>query len=256
MRNRLVMKPRTTARARLFCFPSAGMGASMYRGWHDAFPEGVQVAALQWPGRESRFSETPLSSVAELVDHAVEIIRPYLDLPYALFGHSMGAIVAYETANRLRAEGIHHPIHIFACSHSAPQLSTGDPRSAKMTDEELVEHLHGAGGVGEEFLESREYLNLMLPAIRADLLAVDTYLWRGDEPHTVPITAIAGQDDIWASPEALQAWKVHTASRFSTRIMAGGHHVVRDNRTMVIAAVADDITLSMALSSPDERPVR
>jgi surfactin synthase thioesterase subunit len=221
----------------------------MYRDWHEAFPEFVEVVAPQWPGRENRFSEPTRQTMDELVSVASEIVSTYLDLPFAIFGHSMGAIIAYEVALRLRAGGRPLPIHLFPCAHSAPHLPNRRPHTHDLPAEKLLERLHHSGGVSVEFLQPRDYLDLVLPAVRADLRIIETYSWSGAPPLPVPITAITGSDDSEAPPAELEAWRLHTSSRFQTRVFRGGHFFVREphGQQLVTRAIVDDLTLTLSL---------
>jgi surfactin synthase thioesterase subunit len=249
MSTALVTRYRPEAQLTLFCLPSAGMSASLYRGWHEALPGYVQVAAVQWPGRENRFGEPLLTSMDAFLDEALRSIGPHLDRPFALFGHSMGAIVAYELVNRLRVEGRPMPVHLTVSSHLAPHLCDGSRQTARLPAPKLVESLREAGGVGEEFLANPEYLDLMLPVVRADLTVIEAYRWTGHQVLDVPVTAICGRDDIWADPRRLDGWGRHTTGRFTTRVVDGGHFLVREQRETVVPIVADDILLSMSLRS-------
>lgn len=248
----LMIKPKTTARVRLFCLPSAGVGASIYRSWHEAFPPEVQVAVIQLPGRENRFSEPHFERMQDVVDECLMGMRNYLDLPFAILGHSMGAVVGYELMHRLRAEGLPVPLHFFACSHDAPDLVRDTRPLSTLTDEALVNYLDTVGGIDPEFLKERSYLDLMLPLIRADLRVLDKYEWHDRGPCDVPITAIVGREDTWAAVDKIRMWGRQTSSQFKAITIDGGHFLVRDNSAEIMAWVMLDLMISMSSTKSNQ----
>lgn len=215
--------PRPQAAVRLFCFPYAGAGAAAFRGWDRALPPDLEVVAVRFPGRESRFLEEPFETLEPLVDAVVEALRGRDDRPFALFGHSLGALVAYETTRRLVAAGARLPVHLFASARVAPHLQDPDGRVHTMSDDELVGELRARGQTPDEVLDNAELLELLLPAVRADFAIAERYRHRPGPPLPVAITALGGTADPDVPVAAVEAWRVHTEARFTSAIYPGGH---------------------------------
>lgn len=233
----IVRKARSGARARLFCFPYSGGGAIAYRAWAEAMPD-VEVCALQAPGRESRLREPALTRMEPLVAGVMEAIRPLTaERPYAFFGHSLGAFVAFETARALRREGAPMPRHLFASGCPAPQEHVVGRRIHMLSDAELVAALRRYRGTPEEVLRNDDLMSLLLPVLRADFTVYETYRPTDEPALDVPITAFGGLDDDHATPAQVEGWRDHTAQRFDRRMFAGHHFFLHEERTRIIGAV-------------------
>ena len=228
------------ARSRLFCFPYAGGGASVFRTWHAAIPETVDVRAVQLPGRESRLQVTPYLEMGPLADAAVEAIGPATDLPYAIFGHSMGALVGYEVARRLARDG-RPPALLVVSGHRAPHLAPEGAPSHDLPDEELVREVERLNGMPREVLEHAELRELFVPILRADFRVCETYTYDAGEPLPCPIVAYGGLDDPEVSREALEAWREQTTARFVARLFPGDHFFVVEHAPLVLRALVRDL---------------
>jgi medium-chain acyl-[acyl-carrier-protein] hydrolase len=230
------------AALRLFCFPYAGGGGSLYMPWARQAPAGVEVCAVQPPGRESRLNERPYTRLAELVDAALEALQRYLDVPFAVFGHSMGALLAFEFARRARRAGGPAPIRLFVSGHRAPDLPRQHAAIAHLPDAEFVAEIRRRyAGVPAEILEQPELLALFLPCLRADMSAIELYRCEAEEPLDCPISAYGGRDDPEAGEAELGAWRAHTRAGFTLRRFAGSHFYLRHARTELLTAVCDDL---------------
>jgi surfactin synthase thioesterase subunit len=222
----------TRAHARLFCFPYAGVGASVFDGWAAALSPDIAVTAIQLPGRERRLREPLLSSMADVTDRLVEVLPPLLDRPYAFFGHSMGARIACALAHRLRAEGHREPVRLFASGSPGPasRIPVG---GADASDEGLVAWLRQLGGTPDEVLENRDLLDLLLPMIRADVGIVRSWVDTPRQPLDCPIRAFVGTGDGYATPSRVRAWSAETSSLFALTVVPGGHiFLQRQARTL------------------------
>jgi surfactin synthase thioesterase subunit len=228
---------------RLFCFPYAGGGASIFRTWPVGLPEGVQVCAVQLPGREERLSEEPFDRWRGLVKVLVDVLSPRLgELPFIFFGHSMGALISFELARELRRRGSPQPARLYASGWRAPHLPDPDPPVHRLPDVEFLEELRRLEGTPETVLEDAEMMDLLLPTIRADFAIVETYLYAPEPPLDYPIVAIGGTEDKEVSREELEAWREHTAQDFSLWRFSGGHFFIHQARSQLLARLREDLS--------------
>ncbi len=242
---------RGQARARLFCFSYAGGGASLYRAWQDVVPALIEVVAVQLPGRENRFGEPPLADMATLVDHVVAALRPHLTLPFACFGHSMGALLAYELAHELRRLRLPGPTHLVVSGHEAPHIIDHQDDMHALPDDRFVARLAALNGTPPEILRQPELLELVLPLLRADFRAHETYAYRHRPALECPITAFGGRADPDVSHDALAAWQRHTHGAFALRTFPGDHFFIRSSEISIVAALNPILqTLDSARATP------
>lgn len=236
----IVRKPRPQARVRLFCFPYAGGGASIYRAWPDALPH-LDVCAIQPPGRETRMREAPFQSLDALVDGAVAAITPLLDQPFAFFGYSLGAYVAFEAARRLRARGAALPARLFLGACPAPQTPRRKAPIHALPDAELKAEIRGYQGTPTEVLEHDELMELLLPLLRADFGVYETYVLRDEPPLDVPFSVLGGLTDEDATRADLDAWREHTTRAFVLRMFPGNHFFLNTERTRLLTSILQDL---------------
>ena len=234
----MVPRPVAQPRLRLFCFPHAGGAASAYTAWAGDLPDGVELVAVQPPGRERRFAETPFDRLEPFLDAAYAALRPLWHLPFAFFGHSTGALVGYELARRLRDDHAQPPVHLFASGRWAPHLQDPEPAVHALPREALVAALRRYGGTPEEVLTHDELLDLILPLLRADFALGDTYRYTAGPPLEVPITAMGGSSDPRVSEASLNAWSEHTRGRFACHLLPGDHFYLHTARHEVIPFIS------------------
>ncbi|MFE3327516.1 thioesterase II family protein [Streptomyces sp. NPDC059176] len=227
--------PATDADRALVCFPHAGGCASSYLAFSTALSPAVDVLAVQYPGRQDRIDEACVDSIAELADAVTAELRPWADRPLMLFGHSMGATVAFEVALRLERAGI-VPLTVFVSGRAAP--STQRTQEAERGDAELVAELKALGGTDATVLEDEEVLQLALPAIRGDFRAVARYRYAGAPPLRAPVQAHVGLDDPRVTVEEARAWADHTSGGFALHTYPGGHFYLDEHAPRVIGAIA------------------
>ena len=237
-----VFHPRPRAELRLFCFPYAGGAAAVYRSWHEDLPDTVEVVAVQPPGRESRFREEPFRRIEPLAEAATEALSPHLDRPFAFFGHSLGAILAFEVTRRLRRRGRPGPRHLFVSGRPAPRVEPSDPPIHDLPQGEFIEEVRRYSGTPEEVLQHRELMELIEPLLRADFAVSETYRYTPDpEPLDVPLTAIGGTEDEDVPAEDLAPWRQETLGPFQEHLLPGGHFFLNERRREVVGLVAREL---------------
>lgn len=240
------------ARLRLFCFPYAGGGAAVFRPWSQALSQHIDVCAFQMPGRETRIREAPLSKLHEIVEAAVSAMRSQLDLPYAMFGHSMGSVIAFEASRRLASEGLPLPLHVWLSARRAPGHSDPDPPLRNLSDDDFVDALDlRYGGIPAAVRADRELMSLLLPGLRADIAALETHELLAEPRLTRPITVFGGSADPRAPAEGLDGWRVATTDRFRVRVFEGDHFYIVPRRAEVLAEITRELDRAV---SGSERP--
>lgn len=216
-------EPRPQARLRLFCFPYAGSGASVFRRWPDGLPTDVEVCPVQLPGRGTRLMERPFSQLSPLVQALTQALFPLLDKPFAFFGHSLGALVGFELARELRKQYGVCPVRLFVSSGHAPQMPHRGLPVHALPEREFLAELHRLNGSPTEVLAHQELMEIMLPVLRADFALYENYVYAPDSPLNCPILAFGGLQDRRVSHGDLEAWRDQTSVSFSLRMFSGDH---------------------------------
>lgn len=231
-----------TARLRLFCIPYAGGGASLYRDWAPALAPWIEVQPIQLPGRESRFAEPPLTSMDDIVEAILDSIDSYLDLPVAVFGHSMGALISYELVRRMQRHPFAKISALLVSSHPAPHLPKRLPMHHQMNDRDLRATLKEMGGTPESILRDDALMDLFSPLLRSDFRVVETYDYAVPKPLGCPIHAFGGTSDRAVSMDELQAWAVQTTAVFQLVMFAGDHFYLRNRSGQLLTRVLESLT--------------
>jgi medium-chain acyl-[acyl-carrier-protein] hydrolase len=234
-------QPNPRAQLRLFCFPYAGGTAQIYREWPAGLPSFVEVCAVQLPGRGARLGEPALTNLLAVVEAAAPSLQPYFDRPFAFFGHSMGAIIAFELARHLRSTRAIEPTRLFVSGHGAPQIPSEHGQTYQLPDAEFVESLRRLNGTPEEVLSHPELLELMLPLLRADFEAIETYAYTEGEPLNCPITAFGGLQDLEVSRQEIEGWRAQTSSRFMLRMLPGDHFFIHSAQRLLLQTLSREL---------------
>lgn len=237
---------RPAANFRLFCFPYAGGGAAAYRQWVDALPPAVELLPVKLPGRENRLRERPFTWLPALIEEVARALRPYFDLPFAFWGHSMGALIGFELARYLRRINEAEPVHLFVSGYPAPQLPASGPFIHQLPQADFIDELRRLRGTPEAVLQHAELMALLLPTLRADFTLLETYVYVAEAPLDCSISAFGGLEDGRASPNQLLAWREQTQRNFQLHLFPGDHFFLNENRAQLLAVLARELTQLLA----------
>jgi surfactin synthase thioesterase subunit len=229
-------QPKLAPVARLICLPYAGGSAATYVPWAKSLPAQVELIALQPPGRGSRMNEAPHARMESLVAQLMDVFPRITERPYVLFGHSLGARVAFEVTLQCQHKGIPLPARLIASGSRAPHLPKRQPPLHDLPDAQFVEALRDLDGTPEEILNNHDLIQWLLPLLRADFRIADQHR----APRTAlncPLTVFAGTEDETVSPAEAEAWKELTTGELDIRWVTGGHFFVERNREWVLARV-------------------
>jgi len=235
-------RPNPRASLRLFCFPHAGGGVSAFSTWTPDLLPGVELCLVQLPGRENRIQEPPVKQLSVLVRMVADALGPAMTCPFAFFGHSMGALIAFELARELRRQGRRMPQYLFASAHRAPQLENTSRQLHTLPDGELIQEMAEMNGTPAAILDNQEFMQLVLPIFRADLELCETYVYTDEYPLGCSISAFGGTKDPEVTWEHLISWQQQTCMTFTVRMFPGDHFFIQQAR----ATVQQDIALHLA----------
>jgi medium-chain acyl-[acyl-carrier-protein] hydrolase len=228
----------------MFCLPYAGGGASIYLRWSKAFPPEIAVCPVLLPGREGAIGLPPIADGPALIAALADAVTPLLDRPYAFFGCSLGARLAYGLTHELLRRGLPAPVLLAVAACRQPASPPHRPGAFRLPEDEFIAYLRELGGTPAEIFANRALLDLMVPMLRADFSVVEAPLPR--QPLPCPITACAGTEDSTAPPSALIEWAGFTRSRFALRVFPGGHFFLREQLGPLAAALVADIGRALA----------
>lgn len=219
-------RPARDAPHRLVCLPHAGGSASFFLPYAVALSPAVDVVAVQYPGRQDRRSEPPLTDMAVLADQVHAVLRREPERPLTLFGHSMGAVLAFEVAQRLEAEG-RGPVRLFASGRRAPSVERAE-NFHQQSDDGILAEVRRMNGTLSSLLLDEELMRAALPALRADYRATETYRCPPGARVKCPVTVLTGADDPKTTPEEAEAWAAHTSGACEQHEFPGGHFFLSD----------------------------
>jgi surfactin synthase thioesterase subunit len=236
---------------RLVCFPHAGGSATAYKELTQALPPHFDVLCVQYPGRQDRFREEPFTSMASLVEAVAEELAREIAVdgsrPYALFGHSMGSLVAFETARVLARRQLPGPQRLFLSGRGGPETDSAPYHL--YDDDDVLADVRRLGGTEQGMLDDPDILELVMPALRGDYSALGTYRWSGGAALDVPVTALTGDSDPMMSVEDAHTWEPYTTGEFAVKVFPGGHFYLFDHLDGVAAAVTEGLLLAEAAAS-------
>ena len=223
---------------RLFCLPYSGASAMVYSRWRPKLPQWLQLQPVELPGRGARFDEPLHTDMRALAMQLAKELRPNLKAPYAVFGHSLGALLACEIAHALRALGCPEPVALFASGTAAPTMRADYDRgfAEPKTDAELIDQLRTLNGTSEEVLANAELMSLTLPILRADFLLCGSFSYGERAPLDMPIHVFGGKQDSVRADQLLD-WQLDAASGFSLDMFDGHHFFLIQHESAVLRCV-------------------
>jgi medium-chain acyl-[acyl-carrier-protein] hydrolase len=234
----LPLRVSASREATLVCLAHAGGAASAFARWPAMLPPWIDVLAVQLPGRGARLNEPSRRQLEPLLDELGPELARRSSGPVALFGHSLGALLAFELARWLRRGGLAAPTRLLLAACRAPQRIDRERRLHQANDDQLLAELRRLGGTPEEVLRQPELMSLTLPALRADLEILERYQLRDEPPLACPLTVFGGEADR-IPPDDLEAWRAHTTAPFARLTLPGGHFFLQDesSRRVLLAAI-------------------
>ncbi len=232
------------ARVRLVCFPHAGGTATGYFGWPQLLPDGVELLAVQYPGRQNRIAEPCFESLPELAAAVAVALKAHTGLPLVMFGHSMGSAVAYEVARALRQDGQEVP-RLMVSGRGAPHVGYGGRRRPGLDDASLIAVVRALSGTDADAYEHPDMRELLMPSLRADYTMLDRYRPAAPEERLdVPVTVFGGEDDPACPVAELASWEEVTGAGSEVLTYPGGHFYLREHERALVAEVARRLPLA------------
>ncbi len=219
---------------RLFCFPYAGGSASVFQSWRRMFPQEIDICPVELPGHGGRLNEPLFKQLLPLVRATADGILPFLETPFAFFGHSMGALISFELARYLEQKYHLSPRWLLLSGRAAPQVKKVDAPIYKLPDLEFKKKIQELNGTPSEVLSHKELMDLLLPILRADFATCETYIYQPGPPLKCPITVFGGMQDKDVRVDDLKAWKEQTSGKFSLYLFPGDHFFIHTSQDLLL----------------------
>lgn len=235
---------RTDASIRLFCFPYAGGSALIFRHWRELLPPSIEVVAVELPGHGRRHDEKPFTDLDSLVHTLQAALLPDLNRPFAVFGHSMGALIGYELTRRLYTRVGLQPRRLFVSGHNPPGWKTSSRLLYELPDQEFIAELHRLNGTPREILADAALMELALPLLRANFRLDETYHHHPYPRLSCPVSAYGGISDEDVSAGAVSAWQRLTKGTFSAHMFSGDHFFIHTATASLVRQIELDLTSS------------
>jgi medium-chain acyl-[acyl-carrier-protein] hydrolase len=237
---------------RLFCFPYAGGSADLYRGWQRWFPPQIEICLVHLPGRGKRLRERAFTAAIPLVNAIADRMDCETNIPYALYGHSMGALISFELARELLRRRGPAPEQLFVSGRNAPQWPRSESATFYLPHDEFISELRSLDGTPKEVLDNPELMELFIPLLRADFEIVETYKYRPGEKLSCPITVYGGFQDKHVPIASCQAWQEQTSAGCRVRMVNGGHFFIRNPGRDFMVAFSGDVLRAVPASREAE----
>lgn len=230
----ITFKQQKNALIRLFCFHYGGGSASIFRKWSKDVLEEAELVAIQLPGREERFNEPLLNNVSQVIDNLVLNFKQYSDKPFILFGHSVGALIAFEFARTLEKIKIVKSKHLIVSGAKAPQVPLKRQHIHNLPKKQFIAELKKYNGIPDYIIEDDELISTFIPMIRADFSIFETYNYLSEKPLSCPITALGGLNDNTFDSKDLIKWQKQTSNSFTHKFLPGDHFFINNSYKEVI----------------------
>lgn len=230
---------------RLFCFPYAGGTAAVFRNWPRYLPSEIEVCAIQYPGRGGRFGEPLNENVVDIMNAVYSDLQPLLTKPFAFFGHSMGALVSYEFARRLQQEKQPEPFQLLVSGCIAPHEEIVNEPTYNLPEPEFIAELRRLQGTPAEVLDNAEVMQLMMPIIRADFKASQTYKYIPGPPLECSLHAFGGLEDETVPLEKVETWSEHTRGSFHVQMLPGDHFLLNTSASSLTRIIAQELLMHL-----------
>jgi medium-chain acyl-[acyl-carrier-protein] hydrolase len=235
-------KPNPQARIRLFCFPYAGGGTLAFRDWIKNLPPDVDLSLVQLPGHDSRLKEQPLTHLTPLLEVMIPALLPYLNQPFAFYGHSMGALLCFEAARLLYQEYNLEPAHLFVSGSRAPQLPSRLIPTHHLPDVRFASELRRRyNAIPDAVFNNTEIMQFFLPILRADFSIIETYEYIEGLPLPCPISAFGGLHDEMVAIDEISAWKQQTSNQFFLQMLPGDHFFINTAQDKFLEMISQQL---------------
>jgi medium-chain acyl-[acyl-carrier-protein] hydrolase len=237
---------------RLFLFPYAGSGPAAFWKWSAGFPNHIETWIAHYPGRGSRHNEAPIKKLSALVEGICQAVQPFLNKPFAFFGHSLGGLLAFELTRSLHQNNLPQPNLLFVSACGAPHMPDPNPPIHALPDPEFVEALRDLNGIPEEIASHPELLEILVPTIRADFEAAENYQYNScKHPLICPIVVFGGSNDPRVSRERVEGWASQTSSRFKSIYFPGDHFYLNSAEDEIVQSITREMVY---LRSVNDKP--
>ncbi len=237
-------RPGLGTKMRLFCLPYAGGWSQIYRPWNDLLSNEIELCLIELPGRGPRLCEAPIKNFSLLVQEIATNIRPYLDQPFAFFGHSMGALLCFEITRLLRSEGHPGPKHLFLSGYRAPHIGSERPPIHDLPEAEFIKEVRLLEGTPESVLVNAELRELVFPALRADFQVIETYQYQPGLPLDCSITVFGGLQDRGVDVVTLESWRQYTTDKFKLQLFSGNHFFLHGAQAEILQAIHQQLDIA------------
>ncbi|NEP83877.1 MAG: thioesterase, partial [Okeania sp. SIO3B3] len=236
-------KPKPNASTRLFCFHPWGSSASMYQQWSDALPPEIEVLPIQLPGRQRRLQEKPFTDFANLIEVLADFLSPYLDKPFAFFGHSMGGVIAFELAYFLGEKYNLKPIQLFLSGLVPPSDNTLLEKIASLSEAERLNYLLEISEIPESISQDPSLFNELMNIFKADFQLLQSYRHVEKKPLDFPISSFSGVDDYTVSDRQLSDWSKYTTSNLKIDRIPGKHMFMflKDSQKLLLELISQEL---------------
>lgn len=233
----------------LYCLPYAGGDVSIFKNWYNQLPSSIDVCPIKLPGRGTRIDEPAHTSISTLAAEIAKVIEMSSTRPYAVFGHSMGALLAFEAARIIRSNGGPMPFHLFVSGCAAPHVRRVQRTTYQLPNAEFIADIQRLNGTPAEFFNYSELVSLLLPMLRADFQACQTYVYHPQEILDVDITVLGGERDLEVSASQLCAWRDLTGGRVRVETVPGDHFFLHHFERHLLAVVSAQLDAAIQAKS-------